>query len=506
MIPRPASPARESEVALRMEGIRKQFPGVLALDDVDLTVRAGEVHVILGENGAGKSTLMKILSGALGKDAGTISLNGREVEIDGPRRARELGVGIIYQELSLAPTLSAAENVFLGREPRRLPGLVDRAAMEEAARAILDGLGADFDVRRPVRDLSLAERQLVEIARALSLDATILVMDEPTSALTDRETRALFDTMRRLTSRGVAIIYISHRLQEIYDVGDRVTVLRDGRRVATLDVAGSDRRELVRLMANREVDELVTRRPSALGAELLRVEGLSRAEELRDVSFALREGEVVGFAGLLGSGRTAVARALFGLDPVDAGRIVVRGRETSIRSPRDAIRAGMGFVTEDRKRQGLVLSLSVRENISLPLLRSLSRFGVVDARAERELASRYATDLRIRTPSIEQVALNLSGGNQQKVVLAKWLACHVDILILDEPTRGIDVGAKQEIYALMERLTAEGLGIVLISSELPEIVGLCDRVHVMRGGAVVGTFERGVSQEEILSHAVGMAS
>ena len=374
-----------------MEGIRKQFPGVLALDDVDLAVRAGEVHVILGENGAGKSTLMKILSGAHGKDAGRIFLRGREVEIDGPRRARELGVAIIYQELSLAPTLSAAENVFLGREPRRLPGLVDRAAMEEAARAILDGLGARFDVRRPVRELSLAERQLVEIARALSLDARILVMDEPTSALTDREAQALFETMRRLTSRGVAIIYISHRLQEIYDIGDRVTVLRDGRRVATLDVAGSDRRELVRLMANREVDELVTRRPSPRGAELLRVEGLSRAKELRDVEFVLHEGEVVGFAGLLGSGRTAVARALFGLDPVDAGRIEVRGRRLSIGSPRDAIRAGIGLVSEDRKGQGLVLSLSVRENISLPVLKSLSRFGVVDARGERELASRYAT-------------------------------------------------------------------------------------------------------------------
>jgi ribose transport system ATP-binding protein len=489
-----------------MEGIRKQFPGVLALDDVDLAVRAGEVHVILGENGAGKSTLMKILSGAHGKDAGRIFLDGREVEIDGPRRARELGVAIIYQELSLAPTLSAAENVFLGREPRRLPGLVDRAAMETAARAIHDGLGARFDVRRQVRDLSLAERQLVEIARALSLDARILVMDEPTSALTDREAQALFDAMRRLTSRGVAIIYISHRLQEIYDIGDRVTVLRDGRRVATLDVAGSDRRDLVRLMANREVDELVTRRPSPRGAELLRVEGLGRAKELRDVGFVLHEGEVVGFAGLLGSGRTAVARALFGLDPVDTGDIQVRGRRLSNGSPRDAIRAGMGLVTEDRKRQGLVLTLSVRENISLPVLASISRFGVVDARGERELASRYVADLRIRTPSIEQVTLNLSGGNQQKVVLAKWLACQVDILILDEPTRGIDVGAKQEIYALMERLTAAGLGIVLISSELPEIVGLCDRVLVMRGGAVVGTFARGVSQEEILSCAVGMAS
>jgi ribose transport system ATP-binding protein len=489
-----------------MEGIRKQFPGVLALDDVDLSVRAGEVHVILGENGAGKSTLMKILSGAHRKDAGRILLDGREVAIDGPRHARELGVAIIYQELSLAPTLSTAENVFLGREPRRLPGLVDRAAMESASRAILEGLGARFDVRLPVRALSLAERQLVEIARALSLDARILVMDEPTSALTDREAQALFDAMRRLTARGVAIVYISHRLQEIYDVGDRVTVLRDGRRVATLDVAGADRRELVRLMANREIDELVTRRPTPLGPELLRAEGLTRGEELRDVGFALHAGEVVGFAGLLGSGRTAVARALFGLDPLDAGRIFVDGRETRIDSPRDAIRAGIGLVTEDRKGQGLVLSLTVRENIALPMLRSLSRFGVVDAARERELASRYAADLRIRTPSIEQLALNLSGGNQQKVVLAKWLACRVDVLILDEPTRGIDVGAKQEIYALMERLAGEGVGIVLISSELPEIAGLCDRVLVMRAGAVAGEFARGVSQEEILACAVGVAA
>jgi ribose transport system ATP-binding protein len=489
-----------------MEGIRKQFPGVLALDDVDLAVRAGEVHVILGENGAGKSTLMKILSGAHRKDAGRIFLDGREVEIDGPRHARELGVAIIYQELSLAPTLSAAENVFLGREPRRLPGLVDRAAMEEASREILDGLGAHFDVRLPVRALSLAQRQLVEIARALSLDARILVMDEPTSALTDREAQALFETMRRLTARGVAIIYISHRLQEIYDIGDRVTVLRDGRRIATLEVAGADRRELVRLMANREIDELVTRRPSPRGAELLRAESLTRQDELRDVSFALHAGEVVGFAGLLGSGRTAVARALFGLDRLDAGRVFVGGRETRIDSPRDAIRAGLGLVTEDRKRQGLVLSLSVRENVTLPVLHTLARFGVVDARRERELAARYAADLRIRTPSIEQLALNLSGGNQQKVVLAKWLACQVDVLILDEPTRGIDVGAKQEIYALMERLTAEGVGIVLISSELPEIAGLCDRVLVMRAGAVAGQFPRGVSQEEILACAVGVAA
>ncbi|HKY60053.1 MAG TPA: sugar ABC transporter ATP-binding protein [Gemmatimonadota bacterium] len=490
---------------LRMESIRKEFPGVVALDGVDLSVRPGEVHILLGENGAGKSTLMKILSGAHRMDDGRIFIDGRQVELHGPRHARELGVAIIYQELTLVPTLSAAENVFLGREPRRAPGIVDRAAMIEGARRILEGLGARFDVRRPVQEMSLARRQLVEVAKALSLDARILVMDEPTSALTERETRSLFSTIRRLTARGVAVVYISHRLDEIFEIGDRVTVLRDGRRIDTREVAGADRRELVRLMADREVDERVPRNPVPPGEEVLRVEGLSRRGEFHDVSFALRAGEILGFAGLLGSGRTALARAIFGADPVDAGRIVVHGRPTRIASPRQAIRAGIGLLTEDRKRHGLVLDLSVRHNIALPVQRSISRFGVVDPRQERDLAAGYVRDLRIKTPSIEQMTLNLSGGNQQKVVLAKWLACQVDVLILDEPTRGIDVGARQEIYLLMDRLAAEGVGILLVSSELPEIVGLSDRVVVMRRGRVAGVFARPeLSPEAILACAVGV--
>jgi len=489
---------------LRMESIRKEFPGVVALDGVDLSVLPGEVHVLLGENGAGKSTLMKVLSGAHRMDAGRIVIDGREVDLQGPRHAQELGVAIIYQELTLVPTLSAAENIFLGREPRHLAGIVDRGKMIEGARRILDGLGARFDVRRPVRELSLARRQLVEVAKALSMEARILVMDEPTSALTEREIGALFSTIRGLTRRGVAVVYISHRLGEIFEIGDRVTVLRDGRRVDTRDVAQADRRDLVRLMADREVDERVPRNPVPPGDEVLRVEGLSRRGELHDVSFALRAGEILGFAGLLGSGRTALARAVFGADPIDAGRIVVHGRPTRIASPRHAIRAGIGMLTEDRKRQGLVLDLSVRQNIALPVQRSISRFGVVDRRQERVLAARYVRDLRIKTPSLEQVTLNLSGGNQQKVVLAKWLACQVDVLILDEPTRGIDVGAKQEIYMLMDRLAAEGVGILLVSSELPEIVGLSDRVVVMREGRVAGVFARpDLSQEEILACAVG---
>jgi ribose transport system ATP-binding protein len=489
---------------LQREGIRKSFPGVVALDGVDLAVRGGEVHVLLGENGAGKSTLMKVLSGAHRKDAGRIVVAGEEVEIAGPRHARDLGIGIIYQELTLVPDLSAAENVFLGREPHRFPGLVDRAAMRGDAQRILDGLGAGFDAATPVRDLTLAQRQLVEVARALSLDARVLVMDEPTSALTERETRALFSAVRRLTARGVAIVFISHRLDEIFAIGDRVTVLRDGRLVATQEVAGASRRELVRLMANREIDEQVPKHTMRRGEELLRVEGLNRDGALDDVSFTVHAGEVVGFAGLLGSGRTDVARAIFGIDSIDAGRVLVRGKPTRLGSPRDAIRARIGLLTEDRKGQGLVLQLSVRENLVLPILGSVSRFGIVSRRREIEKASGYARDLRIKTPSLEQAVLNLSGGNQQKVVLGKWLACQVDVLILDEPTRGIDVGAKQEVYQLMNRLIAEGVGIVLISSELPEIVGLSDRVLVMRGGRIVGEFTApGVSQEEVLACAVG---
>ena len=489
---------------LRMEGIRKAFPGVVALDGVDLEVRRGEVHVLLGENGAGKSTLMKVLSGAHSSDSGRIWIEEREVRIDGPRRAREMGIGIIYQELTLVPGLTVAENVFLGREARLAPGLVDRPTMIAAAQRLLSHVGATFDAGGLVAGLSIAQRQLVEIAKALSLDARILVMDEPTSALSDRETRALFAAIRGLTAKGVSIIYISHRLDEIFEIGDRVTVLRDGRHVATLETRTADRRELVRLMANRELDERVLKSPVPRGKELLRVEGLTRRGVLEDISFAVHAGEIVGIAGLLGAGRTEIARAVFGLDRIDGGRVTVMGRERRIRSPRQAIRARIGFVTEDRKVQGLVLGRSVRDNIALPVLATLSRLGVVRQRDEQALAEQYVRDLRIRTPSVEQLALHLSGGNQQKVVLAKWLACRVDILFLDEPTRGIDVGAKQEIYLLMNRLAADGVGIVLISSELPEIVGLSDRVLVMRAGRIAGEFTRAeATQERVLACAVG---
>jgi ribose transport system ATP-binding protein len=490
--------------ALRMAGVRKAFPGVVALDGVDLEVRRGEVHVLLGENGAGKSTLMKVLSGALRADAGRVWLDGREVEIASPRHARALGVAIIYQELTLVPGLSAAENVFLGREPRRLAGVVDHARMRADAGRLLERLGAAFPAATPVGALGLAQRQLVEIAKALSLDARVLVMDEPTSALSEPETRALFAVIRALAARGVAVVYISHRLDEIFEIGDRVTVLRDGRHVATHALRAVDRRRLVREMADRDVEAPAPRASGRRGDELLRVEGLSRRGVLHDVSLAVHAGEIVGLAGLLGAGRTELARAVFGLDRPERGRILVRGRARRIRSPRDAIRAGIGLAPEDRKGSGLVLGRSVRDNIALAVLARLSRLGVVRRAAERALAERYVRELRIRTPGVEQPVLHLSGGNQQKVVLAKWLACRVDVLFLDEPTRGIDVVAKEELYQLVGRLAAEGVGIVLISSELPELVGLCDRVLVLRRGRVAGEFARGeATQERILACAAG---
>ena len=487
-----------------MEGIRKAFPGVIALDGVDLDVHEGEVHVLLGENGAGKSTLMKILSGAHQRDAGTIRVGQREVEISSPRDARDAGIAIIYQELTLVPQLAAAENIFLGREPTRWAGVIDRGLMRSRTRLLLNMLGAEFDGAAPVGQLSIAEQQLVEIAKALSLDARILVMDEPTSALTERETRALFTVIRKLTAQGVAIVYISHRMDEIFEIGDRVTVLRDGRRIATRDVRSADRRELVRLMADREVDEQVPKAIVPRGTELLRVQQLSRRGVLHGISLTVHAGEIVGIAGLLGAGRTEIARAIFGLDRSDAGEVYVRGTRRRIRSPRDAIKSRIGFVTEDRKGQGLVLGRSVRDNIALPVLPHLNRLGVVKRGAESALANRLVRDMRIHTPSAEQLTVNLSGGNQQKIVLAKWIACNADVLMLDEPTRGIDVGAKQEIYALLGTLAAKGVGILLISSELTEIVSLSDRVLVMRGGRIAGEFARAeATQERILACAMG---
>jgi ribose transport system ATP-binding protein len=494
----------DERLALEMRNIRKTFPGVVALDEVNLELRKGEVHILLGENGAGKSTLMKILSGAYQKDGGQILLNGQEVEIRNPKQARELGIGIIYQELNLVPHLSAAENIFLGREPASMPGLVDRKTMTSSARQILEGLGVEIDPRRSIRELSVAEQQMVEIAKAISLDARILIMDEPTSALTEKEIKELFARIRKLKADGVSIIYISHRMEELFEIGDRVTVLRDGRWVGTRAIAEITKPELIRLMVNRELTQQFPKVAAPRGAEVLRVEGLSRHDSLKEISFSLHEGEVLGLAGLLGAGRTELARAIFGLDKPDAGRIYIRGQLKKITSPRQAIDLGIGFLTEDRKTQGLVLPLSVQENICLPSVERFARFGVVRAGEERESAAQYLKDLRIKATGLGQKVIYLSGGNQQKVVLSKWLCCRGNILIFDEPTRGIDVGSKAEIYQLMNQLTAAGAAVMMISSELPEILGMSDRILVMHQGRLNGEFSAAeATQEKILHCALG---
>ena len=490
---------------LEMRGIRKTFPGVVALAGVDLTLGSGEVHMLLGENGAGKSTLMKILSGAYRKDSGEIRIRDQAVEITSPRHALELGIRVIYQELNLVPQLSVAENIFLGVAPTRLPGVIDRRTLTDLTRALLADLGMNLEAGTPLSRLSLAQRQMVEIAKALrDPSASILVMDEPTSALTSREVDQLFVLIQRLVERGVAVIYITHRLDEVYRIGRRVTVLRDGANVATSLLSDVTVAELVRLMANRDLSEHFPRRRGAPGADLLAVDQVGRNGVLRDISFTLRAGEIVGVAGLLGAGRSELARVLAGADRADTGRIICDGKAVVFRSPADAIGKGIGLLPEDRKAEGLVAGLTVARNVALPHGGRLATAGFLPARSEERLADPVIADLRVKATSTQEVRL-LSGGNQQKVVLGKWLAGAARIFIFDEPTRGVDVGAKVEIYQLMNRLTESGAGIVMISSELPELLGMSDRILVMRGGTIQAEFDAAdATQERVLSAALGI--
>lgn len=489
---------------LRMEHVTKRFPGVLALDDVRFDLKAGEVHVLLGENGAGKSTLMKILSGAYEKDEGEIRIDGERQEIQSPRHAQELGVGIIYQEFNLNPFLSVAENIFQGREPTLFPGVVDWKTLYADAQEILDDLKVSINAKNEVRTLGVAMQQMVEVAKALSLDARILIMDEPTAALSRHEIEQLFRIIGQLKERGVGIIYISHRLEEIFEIGDRVTVLRDGKYIDTRPVEGLNRDVLVHMMVNRDLDEQIPKKSVEFGPEALRVEHLSVDKRLHDISFSLREGEILGVAGLMGAGRTRLAKAIFGAEKLSGGTIYVGGREVRINSPRDAINAGIGLVTEDRKIEGLVLARSVKENISLPNIDQFLKAGVLDFQKENKTVDNYIDKLDIKTPGKNQKVVYLSGGNQQKVVLSKWLCSHARIFIFDEPTRGIDVGAKKEIYQLMNELTADGDAIIMISSEMPEILGMSDNILVMRNGRVSGKLSGGeATQEKIMKYALG---
>lgn len=491
--------------ALEMRAISKTYPGVRALDGVDFSVLPGEVHALVGENGAGKSTLMKILAGAQMRDSGEILIDGQPAVIDTPQAAMELGVSIIYQEFNLVPYMSAAENIYLGREPKgRLPGFINFGKMYSDAQEVIDRLGVALTARTPVSRLSVAQQQMVEIAKATSRNSRIIAMDEPSATLTEHELDSLFTLIRQLKEQGVSIIYISHRLEEIFEIADRVTVLRDGKLVATTDVGDTDREDIIHMMVGRELKEKIPKKEVPVGEPALTVVGLNRTGVLRDINFTVRKGEILGLAGLVGAGRTEVARAIFGADAIDSGEIRLNNHKVTIRSPQDAIRQGIGLVTEDRKSLGLILGMAVRENVSLANLGCISRFGFVNKRKERESANQFVEDLMIKTPSIDQQVQNLSGGNQQKVVLAKWLFTQSKVLIFDEPTRGIDVGAKTEIYNLMNRLVENGVAIIMISSELPEVLGMSDSILVMHEGEIAGELSREeATQEKIMHLATG---
>jgi len=495
-----------SKFILELQGVNKTFPGVQALTNVDFGVEPGEVHALVGENGAGKSTLIKIIAGVYPPDAGTIRFAGQPVRILSPHHAQTLGIAAIYQESSLYPELSVAENVFMGHHPRAgLLHAVDWEAMYRQTSEIFKGLLVDLDPRAKVGNLSAAYRQLVEVAKALSQNARVLIMDEPTASLTQRDVEALFQTVRVLRGRGVAVIYISHRLEEVFALADRVTVLRDGVLVATRPVSEVTQGELVAMMVGRTLDTMFPKEEVPIGEPLLRVKHLGRRGSVSDVSLEVRRGEIVGLAGLVGAGRSELAQTLFGITPADSGSIELDGRQVTIGNPHQAMALGLAYVPEDRQRQGLILPMSVRDNVTLAILDSLCRFGLVSPGAEEAIAKEYIDRLQVRTPSSRQTVVNLSGGNQQKVVVSKWLVSRPKVLILDEPTRGIDVGAKAEIHRLMSRLAGQGLGIVMISSDLPEVLGMSDRVLVMRRGTIVGEFQRGeATQEKVIAAAMGL--
>lgn len=490
---------------IRLEDIDKRFPGVHALKRVSFDLRAGEVHALMGENGAGKSTLMKIMSGVYQPDSGVIRVSGTDVKLPNPASAQRLGIGMIHQELALMNDLTVAQNIFIGREPRKGFGRLDEAALNRDAAAIFTAMKIDIAPRAEVRTLSVAQQQMVEIAKALSFRSRILIMDEPTAALNDREVSELFAIISRLRSEGVGIVYISHKMDEIKRIADRVTVMRDGAYVGTVAAESTPINTIISMMVGRDLETAEVEIPDLSAAPVaLQVRGLSRGRAVQDVSFSVKSGEILGFAGLMGAGRTEVARLIFGADRRDAGEILVHGKLASIGSPQDAVRAGIGYLSEDRKQLGLALGLDLRANIALPNLAQFTRlFGLVDDVRLGSIARQYVQQLAIRTPSERQEVRLLSGGNQQKVVLAKWLLRDCDILIFDEPTRGIDVGAKAEIYRLLQSLAAQGKAIIVISSELPEVLRLSHRIAVMCEGRLTGILPggAGTSQEQIMQLA-----
>lgn len=492
-------------VLVLMEDIDKRFPGVHALDHCHFDLRAGEVHALCGENGAGKSTLMKILSGIYPKDAGHIYYKGQEVSISSPKAAQELGISIIHQELNLMPHLTLAQNIFIGREPRAGARFwLDEPALNKQTAELFERMHLNLDPRTRVSDLTVAKQQMVEIAKALSYNSDVLIMDEPTAALTDAEIEDLFRIIRQLRDRGVGIVYISHRMDEIKQITDRITVMRDSRYIDTVNTADTTIDRIISMMVGRAIFEDKSAPPEDQNRDVvLEVKNLNRGKVLKNINFSLKRGEILGFAGLMGAGRTEVARAVFGADPIDSGEIFVHGKKASIHSPSDAVRHGIGYLSEDRKRYGLALGMDVETNVVLASMRKfLSALGIVNAQRTRSTAETQVQNLAIKTPGIQQKVKNLSGGNQQKVIIGKWLTANTDILIFDEPTRGIDVGAKSEIYKLLNELAQQGKSVIMISSELPEVLRMSHRVIVMCEGRITGDLPiREATQEKIMTYA-----
>ena len=502
--------SNKQEYVLELKNIVKRFPGVLALDKVKLQLVEGEVHVLLGENGAGKSTLIKVMTGAFTPDEGEMFMDGKKVKFHGPIHASKLGIGAVYQEFNLIPHLTIAENIYLGKEPLKTKflGVKDMKCMVAESQKYLDMVGAKLDPKKTVDTCSVAEQQLVEIAKALASNAKVLILDEPSATLTNEEISKLFEVIRKLQKENVTMVYISHRLEEIQEIGDRVTVLRDGQYVETVDVEKGhlDTDYLIKLMVGRDLDNKFPKTKVEFGDEILRVEHLSREGVIDDINFNVRRGEILGIAGLVGAGRTEVARVIFGADKKTSGDIYIEGKLTKIKTPKDAIanKVGIGLAPEDRKTQGLVQLMSISDNVIMPCEDKVSKFGVFDRKEVKELLDRLIKSLKIKTPSAGQLVENLSGGNQQKVVLAKWIASGAEIMILDEPTRGIDVGAKVEVYQLMNKLVESGAGIIMISSELPELLAMSDRIVVMCEGKITGELSREeADQEKILKLAAG---
>lgn len=494
-----------SETFLQMKHITKRFPGVLALNDVQFTLRRGEVHALLGENGAGKSTLMKILSGVYQPDEGEIIFEDKPVSFSDPLSAQNVGITIIHQEFNLFPELTVEENIFIGREfCKKNRWRLDEKQQRQATIEILQKLNLAIKPDTLVADLTVAQQQMVEIAKAISVNARILIMDEPTAALTETEIESLFRVTRLLKEQGTGIVYISHRLEELALIADRATVMRDGQYISTVDYECVKISDLIAMMVGRDLGNIYPRR-EALQQRIpvLEVNGLTRKGVLNDINFTLYRGEILGFAGLMGAGRTELARAIFGADSIDSGTLKLNGKETVIKDISDAIQQGISYLTEDRKKEGLALNLSVERNIMLGNYPEYSdRFGNIDSRRCQQTSEEQVKALRIKTPNLEQAALNLSGGNQQKIIIARWVCKDTDILIFDEPTRGIDVGAKLEIYELMNRLVAKGKSIIMISSELPEVLGMCDRILVMRSGRITGGLSaKEATQEKIMQYA-----